>query len=198
MRDIVFLRHGVTAWNEAGRIQGRHDEPLSGAGRTELERLRLPGCWRDGVWYVSPLRRARQSAEALGARKPVLEPRLLEMDWGDWEGARLCELRAAHGDDMRRNEARGVDFRPPGGESPREVRERIRQWLGELPGRGATVLAMTHKGVIRAAISLATGWTMHDDFRPRPDWRAAHLFHLDGAGELSLAQLSVPLERVDG
>ena len=197
MREVVFLRHGATAWNEEGRIQGRRDVALSAAGQSELVQLPVPECWRDGQWYVSPLRPTRESAAALGARDPLLEPRLQEMDWGDWEGARLSELRAALGENMRDNESRGLDFRPPRGESPREVRERLRQWLGELPAGGAPVLAMTHKGVIRAALSLATGWDMRDDFRPRPEWGAAHVFQLGGADGFALARLSVPLERVD-
>ncbi len=60
---------------------------------------------------------------------PPQDSALIEMDWGDWEGLTLDEICARHGEEFARNEARGLDFRPPGGESPREVLERLRPWL---------------------------------------------------------------------
>jgi probable phosphoglycerate mutase len=99
---------------------------------------------------------------------------------------------------MARNEARGLDFRPAGGESPREVRERLSRWLSELAPEGVPVLAMTHKGVIRAALSLATDWDMKSDFRPRPVWGGAHVFRHDGSGSFALQRLNVSLEPVHG
>lgn len=198
MRDIVLLRHAATPWNRDGRIQGRRDVALAAAGRAELSRRRLPACWRDGEWRVSPLARARESAALLGASSPAVDAALEEMDWGEWEGARLADLRAAHGEAMARNEARGLDFRPPGGESPRDVRERLAGWLGGLDPTGAPVLAMTHKGVIRAALSLATGWDMRVGFRPRPDWACAQVFRRDAAGAFVVHRLNVPLERRGG
>src|SRR3546814_10532072 len=57
---------------------------------------------------------------------------LVETDWGAWEGRTLAELRADLGAGMAANEARGLDFRPPGGESPRDVQDRMRPLLAEL------------------------------------------------------------------
>jgi probable phosphoglycerate mutase len=59
---------------------------------------------------------------------------------------------------MVANEALGLDFRPPGGESPREVRARLESLFADLTDE--LVVCVTHKGVIRAALSLATGWDM--------------------------------------
>ena len=83
------------------------------------------------------------------------------MDWGNWEGRKLECLRKDLGAEIVANEARGLDMRPEGGESPREVRERVNQWLSTLNQENHDIhVAVTHKGVIRAAISLATGWDM--------------------------------------
>ena len=72
---------------------------------------------------------ARDGDGALLGLDPRPEPRLVEMAWGEWEGRRLADLRAELGDAMIENEARGLDFRPPGGESPRDVQERLKPLL---------------------------------------------------------------------
>jgi probable phosphoglycerate mutase len=97
---------------------------------------------------------------------------------------------------MAAAEAAGVDLRPPGGESPREVQARIRPMLAEIAERDRPTAAVTHKGVIRAVLALATGWDMRDKPPHRLDWSAAHLFRLDQSGEPSIARLNVALERV--
>jgi broad specificity phosphatase PhoE len=155
---IVLIRHGHTAWNQEGRMQGRADIPLSPAGREEVLRWRLPDAWAGARWLSSPLARATETAALLTNRPADIEPRLIEMDWGAWEGRTLADLRAEMSDAMAANEALGLDFRPPGGESPREVRARLESLFADLTDE--LVLCVTHKGVIRAAVSLATGWDM--------------------------------------
>jgi broad specificity phosphatase PhoE len=155
---FVLIRHGRTAWNEERRMQGRADLPLSPEGRTEVLRWRLPEAWADARWLSSPLRRATETAALLTDRPVAVEPRLIEMDWGAFEGRTLAELRAEAPEVMAANETRGLDFRPPGGESPREVRARLESLFADLTDE--LVACVTHKGVIRAALSLATGWDM--------------------------------------
>src|SRR3546814_16034964 len=82
---------------------------------------------------------------------------LVETDWGAWEGRTLAELRADLGAGMAANEARGLDFRPPGGESPRDVQDRLRPLLAELADAGEDVVAVSPKGVLRALYALASG-----------------------------------------
>ena len=119
MTPLLLIRHGATAWNASGRLQGRADIGLSAAGRATVEGWRLPAAFAQARWLASPLRRARETAALLTDRPVKLEPRLIEMDWGAWEGLRAAELDA---DELAAREALGLDFRPPGGESPREVR----------------------------------------------------------------------------
>ena len=65
----------------------------------------------------------------MGHDDATVEPALIETDWGHWEGRTLAELRQRHGGEMAALEARGLDFRPPGGESPRDVQARLASWL---------------------------------------------------------------------
>src|SRR3546814_15044213 len=74
---------------------------------------------------------------------------------------------------MAANEARGLDFRPPGGESPRDVQDRLRPLLAELAAAGADVVAVSHKGVLRALYALASGW----DLRGTPATTPADASH---------------------
>lgn len=194
MIALLLIRHGRTQWNEQGRIQGHRDMPLSAAGRRALEGLRAPAPWLDGLWYSSPLARATETARLLGAPKLELEERLKEMDWGEWEGARLAELRLRFGGRLAENEARGLDFRPTGGESPREVCVRLASWIQELKGGAQRpVVAVTHKGVIRAMLSLATGWDMSGRFAQPLDWRCGHAFAVNDRGLLEITRLNVAL-----
>jgi broad specificity phosphatase PhoE len=156
--NILLLRHGRTAWNQQGRMQGRADLPLSPEGRAEVAGWHLPDAWALARWLSSPLRRASETAALLTDHAVDIEPRLVEMDWGAWEGRTLAELRDEAPEAMAANEALGLDFRPPGGESPREVRARLERLLTDLTDE--LVVCVTHKGVIRAALSLATGWNM--------------------------------------
>jgi len=196
---LLLIRHGATAWNEAGRLQGRSDPPLSPAGRAAVEAWVLPPEAQRARWLSSPLVRARQTAEILAARFPQAAPvteeaRLIETDWGTWEGKTLAALRAELGEAMADNEARGLDFRPAGGESPREVQQRLRPLLADLAAAGGTTVAVSHKGVIRAVYALASGW----DMRAKPPVKlrngCLHAFALGDGGQPRVEALNVTLQ----
>jgi len=183
---LALLRHADTAWSHAGRIQGRAAVPLlPGAVR------RLPEPCRGMRVVTSPLRRCVETAALLGAAAAQREPRIIEMDWGAWEGESFVALRERLGDEMRDNEARGLDFMPPGGESPRRVTERLTPWLQELASAGVPTLAITHRGVIRAVLAEATGWDMRGRAPAKLDWEAVHFFLLDRQGKPSVQRLNV-------
>lgn len=116
------------------------------------------------------------------------------MDWGDWEGQTLGALRQRYGARMALNEARGLDLRPNGGESPREVRARLQAWLDQVAAGAKPVVAVTHKGVIRAALSLATGWDLCTPPPHRLDWSCAHEFaYAPDARSLEVVRLNLTL-----
>ena len=189
MTPFVAIPHAVTAWNEGGRIQGRHDEPLSDAGRTSVAAWRLPTTWRAYDWLASPLRRATETARLLGI-DPTPEPRLIEMDWGDWSGARLADLRRRDPEGMARNEARGLDFRPCGGESYREVQDRLRLLLAERATAARPTVAVCHMGVILSLLALAGGWDLTEPPPARPRRSCAQELMLDDQGRPHAVQLN--------
>ena len=194
MVRLALIRHAPTEWNARSRIQGRTDIALSAEGRKKAQTWKLPPELDGFAWVCSPLKRAMQTARLLGAPAGCpTDERLQEADWGDWEGRVLPELRAELGQDMVRNEARGLDLRPPGGESPREVRDRLREFVKDIATGGRDTVAVTHDGVLRAAYSLATGW----DFKTKPEvvlrWGTASVFDAGADGGLGVRQLNISL-----
>ncbi len=190
---LAVLRHGPTLWNAEGRMQGRSDIALSPEGRALVATWRLPLEIRGFDVVTSPLSRARETAAILGFPNASRDARLIEADWGDWEGKRLAELRQDGGEDFLFAEARGLDFTPPGGESPRMVQQRLRPLLGELALKSHSTLLISHKGVVRALYALATGWPMLGKLPHRLDNGCLHLFHLQTGGQLSLDQTNLSL-----
>lgn len=89
--SICLVRHGVTEWNYAGRVQGRSDIPLAPEGERQaaLVAQRLAGEPWDAIWS-SPLKRACQTAQAIAGRVgagPVrIDHRLAERQMGAAEG----------------------------------------------------------------------------------------------------------------
>jgi len=191
---VSLIRHASTRWNEQGRMQGRRDIPLSEHGRAQVRAWRLPVEVSDPTSRVSsPLRRAVETAELLGGGSPHLESALIEMDWGAWEGLTLDELRSDPRAEFARNEAQGFDFRPPGGESPREVHERVQPWLARAATGGVPIVAVTHLGVLRVIVAAATGWdlTGKPPIRLRSD--ALHRFDVDRRGRVTIVECNMPL-----
>ena len=194
MIQLALLRHGVTDWNREHRLQGRADIPLSAIGRTALTGLQLPHAWAEAQIYCSPLMRARETAALLGCADPILDPRLIEMDWGAYEGRTIAELRSELDAPMLANESRGLDFLPPGGESPRQVQARLRAWLAEVAASDKPVVAVTHKGVIRSALALAYDWDMKGRQPLKLDWSRLHGFTLAADGSLRPGSCNIALE----
>jgi probable phosphoglycerate mutase len=189
---IALLRHGPTGWNAAGRIQGHTDIALSDAGARKMAGLRLP----DGVSatrvFASPLLRARQTAEALGLAGPVPDARLMEQNWGRWEGLTREEIIARDGADcyVKAGAHRGGAFRPPGGESTQEVLDRVAAFLRDVAAGEGDAVAVTHLGVLRAAYTLATGWTMNAPMPPDLDVSRILVLELAQGGAAAIAVLN--------
>jgi 2,3-bisphosphoglycerate-dependent phosphoglycerate mutase len=193
MLELICLRHGPTEWNRLKRLQGHHDEPLLAASREHFQSLRLPERFADLRWYSSPLRRARETAQLLGLDACVTTA-LIEMDWGDWEGQRIEDLRRLDPAGMAVLEAQGLDLCPPGGESPRQVQQRLTRWADSLRGNGVERAgALCHKGVIRALLAAACQWDMRGKAPVRLNYSDLHHFAWDGR-RWHLQQANVALE----
>lgn len=193
MSRLYLLRHGRTQWNEERRIQGRTDIPLSPQGEAALAAICLPAHWLSMDWYSSPLIRARRTASLLGARKVKIVDDLIETSWGEFEGLTLSKIDLEIAT-RKISPDKGLDLLPPGGESPAMVRRRLDRWLRTLPPitTATSRFCVTHKGVIRAALSLATGWNMQEPYPDPVDWQQPLSFHLGEDGGLELDTINLP------
>ncbi|MEX2465302.1 MAG: histidine phosphatase family protein [Gemmatimonadota bacterium] len=155
---LILVRHGETPWNEAGRYQGWEDTPLSPRGSITAKgigvRLRARGVTRFHLWS-SDLARAVATARIAFTRVPRIDPRLRELDFGEFAGRTYQENLDHFGSRF----AAWVEHRghpaPPGGEQLTDFFARTEAWLSDVRGivpSGDTVVAVTHGGVVRALI----------------------------------------------
>lgn len=193
MTPLIMIRHGPTLWNEEKRLQGHKDIQLSDEGRKLVSSWQVPAPFNSYQWVCSPLQRAKETAEILGAVELSVEPRLKEMNYGNWEGRRLADLRKDLGAVMAENEARGIDFQPDGGDTPRDVQDRLRSWLSDVGSDHQPTLAVAHHGVLRALFSLATGWNMVGNPPEKFQWGAMHFFQVADDGQVSVERLNVSI-----
>ena len=188
---IAFLRHGPTDWNAQGRIQGHTDIGLSDSGAAKMAGLRLPASIAATRIFASPLSRARQTAALLGLDDPVLDARLREQHWGNWEGLTRDEILARHGGDAFTRAGLAAAFRPFGGESTQELMDRLSDFLRDIVQGDGDAVAVAHLGVLRAAYTLATGWAMDAPMPPDLDVSRILLLELDKAGKPRLHTLNL-------
>ncbi len=191
---FAVLRHASTDWNVERRLQGLTDIPLNAAGEADARTWRLPTPADGWKRLSSPLQRARRTAELLQPSAPVVvDSALREMSFGTWEGHTIAGLRETVGAAFIAAENRGLDFQPPGGESPRAAMARIGRWAASLAAGGQPVVAVSHKATIRALLALATGWDMTGRPPYKLDWRCLHFFSAHRDGRVSLDRLNVRL-----
>ncbi|WP_440554889.1 histidine phosphatase family protein [Streptomyces sp. SCPE 10] len=148
MGDLLLVRHGETEWSRSGRHTGRTDVPLTEHGREEARRLvPLIGSYRIGAAFVSPLRRARETAELIGVRDARVDADLCEWDYGGYEGVTTAEIQRTRPGWFLFTDgvAPGPPERP--GESPRQVEERADRMLAKVDD----ALARTEGAVVLVA-----------------------------------------------
>jgi alpha-ribazole phosphatase len=160
---FYLVRHGETEWNAEGRFCGRTDVPLSEAGRRQArslaERLKpLPFL----ALYSSPLERALETARLISQRfglEPILDERLVELNYGQWEGRTLAEIMKNDPETFQAWDADPAQVAPPGGETGLEAQQRVVSFLDFLAARHPQghVLVVFHKTVCRLAICHALG-----------------------------------------
>ena len=155
---IYILRHGETDLNAKGVMQGRLDQPLNDSGRElaavtgrAMKDIRFDRC------ISSPLKRAAETAEIILRESendiPIMfDDRLLEIDFGDLEGKKLCEMGDA-GNMFFTAPFRFKGF--PGGETIRDVCARTQDLIKELIAEddGKNYLVSTHGCAMRAMIN---------------------------------------------
>lgn len=144
---IVVIRHGQTEWSASGRHTGRTDVALTAEGVAQAERLRPVFAVRSfAVVLSSPLRRAAETAALAGVgdhEQVLVDERLVEWDYGQYEGLTTSEIRA---------EVPGWTVwthRCPGGETSAEVGARVDAVLERCRGIDGDVLLVAHGHLLR-------------------------------------------------
>lgn len=158
MTRIALMRHYPTDWNDEARLQGQIDRPLTEAGRTRIAALSLPPEWAGARLISSTLSRAVDTAELMTGRAPEREPRLVEIAWGDWEGARSEDLLKDPASGFVPTHEMSWDMRPPGGESMRDAWERVRPALADVAAAGEPAVLVIHKALMRMLFGFAHNW----------------------------------------
>lgn len=180
MRRLTLIRHGITDWNAAGRIQGQSDVPLSDLGREQARQLASYVSAVQGVDVVvaSPLQRAVETARIAFPQIPLLtDPRLQELDFGAFEGTTTTANEA----DPRWQAWMKDPFElpAPDGESYRQLRARVEVWLAEAVTAfdQQHVVAVSHSGTIQMLLSALLG-VEHPRWRKRIYLRHTGVSHV--------------------
>ena len=152
--EVLLVRHGETDDNAADRFQGRIYTPLNDRGRAQSRALAqaLAGVGVRAL-YASPLARARETAEIVGAAlglEPVLDQRLMEADAGDWAGRLYADIVAGDPGAFDAWRSREPGFRFPGGESVEEQGARVAAVLRDIAAGPLPALVVAHGGTLRA------------------------------------------------
>jgi len=157
VNKLILVRHGLTDWNENGRLMGRSDVEINARGRTQAERVaRALASRAIEAIYSSPQLRARQTAAPLAEaahQTVVIEPELDEVWLSDaWKGKTVSELR---GDDALERIIEDPTYRSDAIEPIAEVQTRTVaacEHLRELHA-GGTVVVVSHGDPLRVIVA---------------------------------------------
>ena len=163
--NFLFVRHGETDWNRAGRWQGHADVPLNGTGRRQAEAIaaRL-NRWQVTITTIvsSDLRRCRQTVAPISEKtglQPVFDSVWRERDVGDFQGYSIAENQERYPELFAQAAASG-DLTPPRGESFAALQKRAVGAFAALQTAvtpGAVVLVVTHGAFMRSLFAHIIG-----------------------------------------
>lgn len=137
---LYLVRHGETVWNAARRYQGAMDSPLTARGRRQAEAIgrllaELLGPASDPLRaYVSPLGRARETAEIIAGEvrlEAVVDPRIAEVSLGAWDGLTDYEIEIEFPGARDGADRFNWYFRSPDGEKLDSAIQRVSHWLSD-------------------------------------------------------------------
>ena len=162
---LVFVRHGRTAFNVEGRLQGRLDMPLDEVGRRQAFTVaQVIAAMEPDAIIASPLQRARDTAQAIGACAGLgvqLDDRLIEIDVGRWSGQRAADLRR-NDPEYAAGVVSPIDYRRADGETASEVADRIVAVCQDVVAQyaGGTIILVAHGFALRTGIC----WLLGGDY----------------------------------
>lgn len=174
MKKLYLLRHAQSEYNEKGIFQGRLDSDLTPLGfvQARLSALELEDKGIE-VIYSSPQRRAYKTAltvaDVLGL-EVVVDERLREMSFGEYEGKHFWSLLEQEGARMRAWLSNPVKNPLPTQENMQDFEKRVSSFLKDLISSPyKAVLVVAHGGTLHAMVCLALGlglenlWNIHMD-----------------------------------
>jgi broad specificity phosphatase PhoE len=159
---IWLARHGETAYNAVRRFQGQGAVPLNERGREQARALGVAAAEHGfaSLW-CSPLARARETAEIVGAAlglAPRDDRRLAETDAGDWTDRMFAAVEAEDPERFRAFLAGDPAFAFPGGESFAEQADRVLAALADIRAAGPLpALVVSHRNSMRLALERLRG-----------------------------------------
>jgi 2,3-bisphosphoglycerate-dependent phosphoglycerate mutase len=167
--QVLFIRHGETAWNAIKRIQGHIDIPLSEHGVLQAEQLgaRLAREGRIDAVYSSDLQRARQTAQpfasALGLEMRLSEG-LRERSYGAFQGHDSDEINEKFPAEYIEWQTRDPGFTPPEGESQRVFYHRVVHAMEPIVAAhpGGRIAVVAHGGVLDCIYRFANKLPLQD------------------------------------
>ena len=155
---LLLIRHGQTNWNLEQRFQGQSDIPLNETGRKQADALadHLSAEHFDAI-YSSDLQRATETAKIICKSEFHSDPRLREVNFGDWEGLTYDEIKAKHPETLAAWEDDIYKNAPPNGETLEGLAVRVHFMLDELRENheDQNILIVAHGGVLQTLICLA-------------------------------------------
>lgn len=171
MGQLLIVRHGETAWNAEGRIQGHSDVALSERGEAQAKELslRLKDVKIDAA-YSSDLSRASETARRILAKRNVelnLTTRLRERYYGVFEGLNVDERQTRYPEQFAASLVKDLDFAPDGGENVRQIADRMAPLMDEIISKhlDETVLIVGHGGSLRAGLITLMGFPIEANWR---------------------------------
>ena len=173
---LLLARHGQSEWNQVRRFQGAQDVALSDLGREQARALgQALRRYRPAAAYVSPLARARETAEIAltGAGVPLVHLEALrELSLGEWEGCTVDDVRQRPGDPYGAWVRAPLDCPPPGAEPLPDVHARVLNAIDHIAAahtNGDDVLVVAHGGVISVYACHILGCSFNTLWRLRVD-----------------------------
>ncbi|WP_350342823.1 alpha-ribazole phosphatase [Proteinivorax tanatarense] len=157
MQYLYLIRHGVTDLNEKGVYYGRIDCDLNSKGirQSYLLKNKMSKICFDEV-VSSPMKRCIQTAEIITANKITLESKLVEIDFGLWEGLDFETIKVQYPMEWEKWCNDFKDTAPPGGESFAKMFKRVKEYVtGDLLQKNTNkIVVVAHKGCLQAIASI--------------------------------------------
>ena len=143
--EIVLARHGETEWSKSGQHTSYSDIPLTPEGRKKAESLRPAlAKWSFALVLSSPMQRAFDTCKIAGfGDRAVIEPDLVEWNYGEYEGKTSTEIR-------KQVPGWTVFSHPsPGGETPEQVAARVDRVIARAMAADGDAVLFAHGHVLR-------------------------------------------------